>query len=364
MRRIVQVLAVALALFATTSCSEEMQDPLLTADSGVMEVSGGVVFAPGVPTTFCGSDTVTLWAGKTINAGNVVIANDATNLYVTVTSTCGFQTISENIKMWLGTNLENLDGGGITRPSAGGFPYKATVTSGNTHTFTVPLNLIPFYDATKCGVQPIYVVVHADVLVCDGSGNPSGGETAFGGDVPGPGKAWWFYSVYTPVCCETPPPPPSTNKLGTAFAKGGWVFTTDKKSNPEKLPSLNLTKNRWGWAINLTTAGTTTYDLWVGAGLNYTSKGIKVGSVTITYNGLQAIVTYTLNSGYVIEEAHVYAGDFKPTTLAPGQYGNTICFDPLVSTYTLTVDVADTNGDGVWFIVHAVAYGPSLTNPV
>ena len=351
-------MALVATMIGAYSCSEDPQAP--QASNAVLS---SATLLKSTTVTYCGSDTVPFTAGQTINAGNVVIANDATNLYVTVTSKCGFQNVSENIKMWLGTDLANLDGGGLDRPSAGKFPYKATVASGDTtYTFIVPLASIPIYNATKCGVQPIYVVVHGDVLVCNGDGTTSG-QTAFGGDVPGPGKAWWFYSIYTPFCCTTPPPPPTYEKYGTAFAKGGWVFTTDPKSNPEKLPSLNLIKNRWGWAINLTSTGTFTFDLWTGAGLNNTSKGIKVGTVAINYNGTQATVTYNLFAGYAIEEAHVYAGDFKPTTLAPGLYGNTAYFNPVVSTYSLTVDVADSNGDGVWFIVHAVAYGPKLTNP-
>ena len=358
MKRLFKAMAVVVAVFGVYSCSEDTQTP---QESSAVLSSTSLLKSSIV--TFCGSDTVPLIAGRTIDAGNVVIANDATNLYVTVTSKCGFQNVSENIKMWLGTDLANLDGGGLTRPAAGLFPYKTTVANGDTtYTFTIPLASIPFYDASKCGVQPIYVVVHADVLVCNGGDTPSA-ETAFGGDVSGPGKAWWFYSIYTPKCCSTPPPPPAYEKYGTVFAKGGWVFTTDPKSNPEKLPSLNLTKNRWGWAINLTSTGTYTYDLWSGAGLNSTSKGIKVGTATISYNGLQATVTYNLFSGYAIEEAHVYAGDFKPTTLAPGLYGNTAYFNPVVGTFSLTVDVMDSNGDGVWFIIHAVAYGPKLTNP-
>ena len=64
---------------------------------------------------------------------------------------------------------------------------------------------------------------------------------------PAPAR-WYYYAEYTVACCDTPPPPP-TVKYGTAFAKGGYVFVTEKKANPENLPSLNLIRNRWGWAI-------------------------------------------------------------------------------------------------------------------
>lgn len=348
-------------ILGLASCSEELN---ITEDLSLLSVeeSTSALLVAETVSPYCGTLDYPIWAGQHTNAGTMIISNDETNLYVTVNSTEGFQDKAENIKMWLGTDLSTLDGGGIDRPSAGSFPYKATVAPGEkTYTFTIPLANIPIYDASKCGVQAIYAVVHIDILAPDGNGG-STAETAFGGDSGGTGKSWWFYSVYTPACCETPPPPPTSEKLGTAFAKGGYVFTTDRKSNPENLPTLGLTKNRWGWAINLTAAGSTSYDLYVGAGLNNTSKGKLVGSVTIDYTGTQATITYNLNSGFSIEEAHVYAGDFRPTTLAPGQYGNTNYFNPFAVTHSVTVDVTDTNNDGVWFIAHAVAYGPGVTN--
>ena len=52
-------------------------------------------------------------------------------------------------------------------------------------------------------------------------------------------------------------------------------------------------------------------------------------------------------------EVHLYAGDARPTTTAPGQYGYLDA--PDAATYTFTVPLADTNGgDGVGLIAHAV----------
>lgn len=359
--KLVLVLILFAGSLSFTSCNETLvgDESLLTEES-TTTFSDEVNFSEETPSPYCGSQTFTLWAGQTINAGTVTVSNDATNLYVTVVSNGGY-TGTENIKMWLGTDLTLVNGGGASRPNAGHFPYKVTVPQGETtYTFTVPLYTIPFYNVNECGVQSIYVFVHADVLAINDDGSISS-ETAWSGNITGPGKAWWYYSTYIPACCETTPPT-GGDKLGTAFAKGGYVFTTDKKSNPEKLPSLNLTKNRWGWAINLTQAGTYTFDLWVGAGLNDLSKGLLVGDVVISFNGTQAVITYNLDYGYSIEEAHVFAGDFRPTTLAPGQYGNTFYFNPFATTHSFTVDVTDTNSDGVWFIAHAVAYGSNVVN--
>lgn len=204
----------------------------------------------------------------------------------------------------------------------------------------------------------LYVLAHAEVFI---NGND---ETAFGGDNPvnvNDKGRWYYYARYTTVCCDSPPPPPF-EKLGTAFAKGGYVFTTDRKSNPENLPSLNLTRNRWGWAINLKSEGSFSFELWNGAGLNNTAKGLLVGNVTVDLYGSQVTVTYNLFPNYSIEEAHIYAGDLKPATIAPGQYGFTKYFNPYVNSFSETFEVSDLDGDGIWLIVHAIAYGPGVVN--
>ncbi len=352
MKTIKQFISVAFIAALLMSCSESLVN---TKDLTEADQLQRAVMVEG--TEYCGTDTFTLWAGQTIDAGEIIVSNDETNLYVTVISDGGFVG-EENIKMWLGTDFSLLNGEGLERPAAGSFPYKVTVPERETsYTFTIALNTIPFYDVMNCGEQAIHVVVHADVLVLDDIA-AKGEETAWGGDIEGPGDAWWYYADYTPACCGEEPPVP-TEALGTAFAKGGYVFTTGPKSNPEDLPSLELAKNRWGWAINLMESGVTTYELWVGAGLNDVRKGTLVGEVSIDFDGYMATVSYRLYSEYTIEESHIYAGDFMPTTLAPGQYGNTMHFNPFVNDYSVTLDVMDTDGDGVWFIIHAVAYGDS-----
>ena len=143
-------------------------------------------------------------AARNLNAGTVTVAIDSFNLYVTVKSNAGFQSDSENIKLWLGTNLALLDGGGIKRPAMGKFPHKLT-TQIDSAVFTVALATVPAFDNTRTGNQTIYFVLGADVLVPNGKGGKSG-ETAFAGNIKGPGKAWWFYDVYVDSCCITPTP--------------------------------------------------------------------------------------------------------------------------------------------------------------
>jgi hypothetical protein len=321
-----------------------------------------VTLQDGTMMDVCGLSSWTLWAGQSINAGTLAVSNDETNLYVTYSATSG--NTFGTLHLWVGTDLTLLpavkNGPNAGTPIPGQFPHAYDTQGGTEYTFTIPLSSITI--SGGCGTS-INIVAHAEMQVTSPDGTTSG-ETAFGGSTPGAGPRWWFYATYGVKCCVIPPPPAPKEKYGTAFVKGGYVFTTDKKSNPERLPSLSLTKNRWGWAINLTAAGTTTYDIWNGAGLNYTSKGHKVGTATVDFTGTQVTVTMNYFSGYGFEEAHIYADDFKPTTLAPGQYGYTEYYNPVAGSDSYTFAVADTNGDGIWLIVHSVAYGPGMTNPL
>jgi hypothetical protein len=65
---------------------------------------------------------------------------------------------------------------------------------------------------------------------------------------------------------------------------------------------------------------------------------------------------YALDSSFVLEEVHIYAGDAEPYTIAPGQYGYpSEGYDTGgVSSFTYTVPVSDDDGDGnVWLVAHA-----------
>jgi hypothetical protein len=313
-----------------------------TGDNGPVTVDQSV--------TPCGvTHTVDLWAGQTIDAGSVTIYNDEVNLYVTVYSEFGYQAGDEQLKLWVGGDLKNLPRSPAGNPINGQFPYKITTDGGTTYTFTIPLDDLSLVN--DCG-DNIYVVLHADVLADDGNGGGPSAETAYGGDTGGDtGNSWWYYTTFTIQCCDDPP---VFDHCETAFAYGTHVFTTSRRSNPDDLESLRLNRNRWGWAILLEEDGESTYDIWAGAGLNKTENGVLVGTLTITKSGVQVTVSYNLDEGYSMQELHIYAGDDAPTTIAPGQYGHTDYFDPMISTYSETFTVEDLNGGGVWIIAHAV----------
>lgn len=315
----------------------------------------------------CPATTWTLWAGQTRNVGTLTVTNDATNIYVTYTLTWPGATFG-TLHLWIGSDILLVPKNPQGIPVPGQFPYQYNATGLTSYTFTVPLGTTSLPDlATLCPVvngtvnpATLYVVAHAEVVYSNpGDGD---GDTAFGGDTPGPGPRWWYYGAYT-VCCD-----PSTDTgfvCQTAFAKGNspsdhYVFTTDPRSNPEGLPSLKLIKNRWGWAIKVIKNVPTSYLVYAGAGLNNVAKGRLVGRIDVNWDGSNVTVTYVMSGAFRLEEVHVYASDNPPTTFAPGQYGYTQSFDPKVATHTVNIDVNDDNGDNqMWLIAHAVVCRPT-----
>lgn len=302
--------------------------------------------------TACGSTTWDLWAGQTHDVGSINVRNDSDNLYVTYQLDAPGATFG-TVHLWVGNDLTNLPRSGGGAPINGQFPYSFDIAGGTSHTFTIPLADLNIVDIKTACPSVLHVVAHAEVNVDSDGDGVIDHETAYGGDIPGSGSRWWFYADYN-VCCEVTPPPQFT-QCETAFAKGGFVFTTTKTSNPEKLPSLNLSKNRWGWAINLPSSPTAgVYNIYAGAGLNDITKGAKVGTLSVDWNGSVATINYSITTG-VMEEIHIFASDKKPTTVAPGQYGYTKDFEPPVTVHSASFNVSDTDGDGIWIIAHAVS---------
>jgi hypothetical protein len=300
----------------------------------------------------CNTVVWSLNAGGSLsrNTGAVTVSNDNANLYINVSANFGFQEITDNLKVMVVSNLELVPTGTPL------FKWKVSVASGvNDYTFIIPFSDIEAYnDEQVTCTTPLYLFIHADVIV-DKHGAT---DYASGGTVCGrtANCGCQCYGYYQGKCCENPPPPGGSTE--TAFAKGGYVFTTDGKSNPENLPSLELSKNRWGWAINITAPGETTYPIYAAAGLNDITNGQLVGTLTVNWNGSSVTVKYQTDTGYSLSGVHIYVGDGKPTTIAPGLYGHTVDFDPNVTTYTSgAIAASDSDGDGIWIIAHASAVG-------
>ncbi|WP_425568148.1 T9SS type A sorting domain-containing protein [Snuella lapsa] len=117
--------------------------------------------------------------------------------------------------------------------------------------------------------------------------------------------------------------------------------------------------DNWGWTNYIGTEGTYTMDLYIGAGLCDTTKGILAGDVTIDYQNGEMTVTYNVTHYYGISEVHLYIGcdpypkKGKVETVAPGQYPFKADGLDYVSSYSIGPIKVDTTA-GLYVIAHAV----------
>jgi hypothetical protein len=311
-------------------------------------------------TSTCQPSVYKLFGGQTIEMGNLTVWNDADKLYVRYSTTTDYKM--EKLHLWVGLDPANVPQTSNGTPIPGQFTYKYEPATGfNEYTFTIPLGDICIGSTDYCNAK-LYIYAHGETAT--ETIWSFGTEFAYTGDKVNPNTSrWGWYSTYT-VCCQSSDPADPVYISETAFAKftktdGGYVFTTGKQSNPENYPTLNLSNNQWGWAGNLAIPGSYTADVWAGAAQNNTSKGVKVGTFTASITGSDLTVTYTLLSGYTMSEFHLYADTAPPTTLAPGQYGNIVTFDPKVSTYTATFPIAHYTAENkFWIIAHSVVQIP------
>ncbi len=176
-------------------------------------------------------------------------------------------------------------------------------------------------------------------------------ETAWGDGEDFLGNNWATYFTHT-IQCEDPTPPP-TGGCETAFAFGNSDATCF-------IGSPWITTGRWGWTNGELGTGNYSFDIYAGAGQCDTDKGTLVGTLTVNYDGSTAVVTYTMDSPYTMDETHLYVGN-EPLprdvngnyTVAPGQYPyQHDLTDATTDTYTIT----GLSGD-IYVVAHAVVCG-------
>ena len=194
MKKLKLLFSLSILFFALYSCNEQLEvQGLESLESKKPIIKDLPVVSDGMEIDYCGTPVVCpLVAGQNIDAGTVTVRNDDTYLYITVFSKAGFQDVDENVKIWAGTELPKK------RPPAGHFPYKDKVTGLTSPEYKIKLSDIG-WDG-KCGenTQPLYIIVHADVLTLN-----DGGQTAFGGCIEAETKgAWWYYMDYKVQCCD------------------------------------------------------------------------------------------------------------------------------------------------------------------
>ncbi|MGE0273612.1 MAG: hypothetical protein AB7P84_20265 [Alphaproteobacteria bacterium] len=270
--------------------------------------------------------TLTLYAGKSIDAGTVTLAVNGGNLDVTFATRDGW-TIDET-HVWVGTDLAAVPQTKSGNTTPGRFPYTSGPLGLESYTVTIPLAAPEI--AFSCGDGPktadYALMAHAALRRPNGDGTFQT-ETGWSeGDRLTAKGNWSTYSTFTLGCsCVTTPS--VGGSCETAF---GWLeglaipFTTYTDAG-------TLSAARWGWTNGPLPEGTYTLRLFAGAGQNDLSKGAEAGSVVIAYAGGAAHVQFsTLGTGWTMTEAHLYlGGDPLPlvkrgkttvATVAPGSY--------------------------------------------
>lgn len=215
-----------------------------------------------------------------------------------------------------------------------------------------------------CSKPTLYIAAHG----------VEGKETCWAGNTP-IGQNWAKYHSASfqeceTICeksCECPCPPaevpappkqpeqPKYCEKGTGF---GFNDACDKTGGDcaYQLNKLAGCSNRWGWWFELS-KDTKTYDyeLMAGAGGSDYRKGTKTGTVHVSVYGDVVDVSYSMDSKYAINTAHVEVSCSKPTKCAPGQFShNSGCLNN-ASGYSKKdgFSTKDCTGGKVYLIFHA-----------
>ena len=299
-----------------------------------------------------GIQTQTLLAGQTINAGTVSLQVVGNNLEITYATIDGWELTETHL--WIGSDLANMPQTRAGNPKIGNFPYNSGNIAGSTsYTVTIPLALLNF----SCPSEDtnFYVAAHSALRKADGSG---GYRTETGwadGDRFVQRGSWATFFAVTLSCdCGGGNGPEATCE--TAFAYGGNV------ANDFLAMDLDLDGrddfNRWGWSNGPLSAGGYSFDIYAGAGQSDITKGTLVGTLTVIYDGSTAQVIYDLDSGFTMDEAHVYVGSEilarnvrGEFTVAPGQYP--VVHDKLNGASSHIVTVEGLSGP-IFVVAHAV----------
>ncbi len=78
---------------------------------------------------------------------------------------------------------------------------------------------------------------------------------------------------------------------------------------------------RWGWQLTVGQGQTLTQILYAGARQNDLTRGIAVGTVTVSYQGNTVNVTYQTEGDRSLTQTNLYVGENTLHTTSPGQYG-------------------------------------------
>jgi hypothetical protein len=166
----------------------------------------------------CGEvQSVTLWAGQTIDAGTLEVYNTEESLFVVYNSANGWLITETHLYVGLNPPKNNK---GIIVP--GQFPYKGEHDFVTSVTYEIPLS-----ELGDC----FDVYAHAVVKKRNDAGEVTAEQTAFGGDTPGTGPRWFFYTNYCVQDCEEECVPQAEAAWADEEGGGTWELLVEYAPN-------------------------------------------------------------------------------------------------------------------------------------
>lgn len=133
----------------------------------------------------------TLYAGQSIDAGTVSVSNDANNLYVTYSTSNGWEMTETHL--YVG-DCADIPTSGNGNPQIGLFPYTTDHSpSATSYTYTIPLSNL---ENCYC------VAAHTALVQYDNSGNVIASETGWADGNEMGGGSWAMSFEYCTQVCE------------------------------------------------------------------------------------------------------------------------------------------------------------------
>lgn len=285
--KILKISALALLFSALSSCEKDLPQ---TDETKSMENEIGIT---ALSIEACGDvQEQTLYAGQNIDAGTVIVSNDANNLYVTYTTNSGWEMIETHL--YVG-NCNEIPTNGGGNPQIGLFPYTTdhnpSVTS---YTYTIPLSEL---DDCYC------VAAHTALVQYDENGEIIASETGWADGNEMGGGSWAMSFEYCTQDCENDNNDETCYQEETAWADGDTYV------------------DQGNWATYVAYNGSaTTQTLYAG-------QTLDAGTVSISApdaNG-DVTITITLNAGWSLQNVNegikIQGYDTQPTgNPSPGSF--------------------------------------------
>ena len=203
MKKIFLLMVAAVCLFSACDKNDYMEPTSQESTSAYLSIKNTSEIV------YCGTETIVdFLAGQHHLAGNIIVGNDADNLYVTFSTTEGWMLKATHLYAGACESIPLNKG---KNPTIGKFPYKADhSTYVTSFTYSIPLDKLP-----EC----MCIATHAEVVKLDADNNIIQSETAWGkGDGMG-GNSWAMKFDYCKQEC-VPDQEPAEYQTETAWVSG------------------------------------------------------------------------------------------------------------------------------------------------